>query len=40
MGTDNNTVLKIRNISVVFDGFQALTEVNVNVRRNTINFFI
>ncbi len=40
MGTDNNTVLKIRNISVVFDGFQALTEVNVNVRRNTIHFFI
>ena len=40
MGTDNNTVLKIRNISVVFDGFQALTEVNVNVKRNTIHFFI
>lgn len=40
MGTDNNTVLKIKNISVVFDGFQALTEVNVNVKRNTIHFFI
>ncbi len=35
-----NTVLKIKNISVVFDGFQALTDVNVNVKRNTIHFFI
>ena len=35
-----NTVLQIKNISVVFDGFQALTDVNVNVKRNTIHFFI
>ncbi len=37
---DANTVLKIKNISVVFDGFQALTDVNVNVKRNSIHFFI
>ncbi len=37
---DANTVLKIKNISVVFDGFQALTDVNINVKRNSIHFFI
>ncbi len=40
MGTDKNTVLKVKNVSVVFDGFQALTDVNVNVERNSIHFFI
>lgn len=38
MGKD--TVLKIKNVSVVFDGFQALTDVNVKVKRNSIHFFI
>ena len=40
MGIDKNTVLKVKNVSVVFDGFQALTDVNVEVKRNTIHFFI
>lgn len=40
MGTDKADVLKIKNVSVVFDGFQALTDVNVSVKRNTIHFFI
>lgn len=33
-------VLKAKNVSVVFDGFQALTDVNVNVKRHNIHFFI
>lgn len=37
---DKDTVLKIKNVSVVFDGFQALTDVNVKVKRNSIHFFI
>ena len=32
--------MKIKNVSVVFDGFQALTDVNVKVKRNSIHFFI
>ena len=40
MATGDDTVLKIKNISVVFDGFQALTDVNIKVKRNTIHFFI
>ena len=40
MGADAATVLKIKNVSVVFDGFQALTDVNVKVKRNSIHFFI
>ena len=36
----NENVLEIKNVSVVFDGFRALTEVSVNVKRNTIHFFI
>ena len=40
MGTDADTVLKVKNVSVVFDGFQALTDVNVSVKRNSIHFFI
>lgn len=38
MGQD--TVLDIKNISVCFDGFYALTEVSAKVRRNSIHFFI
>lgn len=33
-------ILNIQNVSVVFDGFQALTDVKAKVRRNTIHFFI
>lgn len=40
MGKEKDTVLKIKNVSVVFDGFQALTDVNVKVKRNSIHFFI
>ncbi len=40
MGADAATVLKIKNVSVVFEGFQALTDVNVKVKRNSIHFFI
>ena len=40
MGKGQDTVLKIKNVSVVFDGFQALTDVNVKVKRNSIHFFI
>lgn len=40
MGKEQGTVLKIKNVSVVFDGFQALTDVNVKVKRNSIHFFI
>ena len=35
-----STVVEIKNISVCFDGFWALTDVNINVKRNTIHFFI
>jgi urea transport system ATP-binding protein len=38
--SDKNTVLKINSVSVSFDGFYALTEVCVSVKRNTIHFFI
>ncbi|MGN1433039.1 MAG: urea ABC transporter ATP-binding protein UrtD [Ruminococcus sp.] len=38
--TDSNTVLAIKNISVEFDGFKALTDVRVDVKRHTIHFFI
>mgnify|MGYP004541333337 FL=1 len=40
MGKEQDTVLEIKNVSVVFDGFQALTDVNVKVKRNSIHFFI
>lgn len=33
-------ILDIKNISVIFDGFQALTEVSVQIPRNSIHFFI
>lgn len=32
--------MKIKNVSVVFGGVQALTDVNVKVKRNSIHFFI
>ena len=40
MNTINDNVLQIKNISVSFDGFFALTEVMTDVKRNTIHFFI
>ncbi len=33
-------VLKIKHISVIFDGFRALTDVDITIKRNTIHFFI
>ncbi|WP_010167791.1 urea ABC transporter ATP-binding protein UrtD [Candidatus Epulonipiscium viviparus] len=36
----SDTVIDIRQISVCFDGFHALTDVTSKVRRNTIHFFI
>lgn len=33
-------VLEIKNISVCFDGFYALTDVTANVKRNSIHFFL
>lgn len=40
MAEKREEVLKIKHISVVFDGFKALTDVDINVKRNTIHFFI
>lgn len=37
---NNTPVLEIKNISVCFDGFYALTDVNANIKRNSIHFFI
>jgi urea transport system ATP-binding protein len=37
---NENVILKINSISVCFDGFYALTEVDVSVKRNTVHFFI
>ncbi len=37
---ENTKVLDIKSVSVVFDGFQALTDVKAQVMRNTIHFFI
>lgn len=36
----NDTIMEIKNISVCFDGFYALTDINTSVKRNKINFFI
>lgn len=36
----NQVVLEIKGIGVTFDGFHALTDVNIDVKRNTIHFFI
>lgn len=33
-------VLEVKGIGVTFDGFHALTDVNIQVERNTIHFFI
>lgn len=33
-------ILEIKGISVNFDGFYALTDVNIEVKKNTIHFFI
>lgn len=33
-------VLKLKHISVVFDGFKALTDVDIQVKRHSIHFFI
>ena len=40
MKENNENVLEIKHISVVFDGFRALTDVDINVKRHTIHFFI
>ena len=40
MAESREEVLKIKHISVVFDGFKALTDVDINVKRHTIHFFI
>ena len=40
MSNVQETVLEIKSISVSFDGFYALTDVQTNVKRNTIHFFI
>lgn len=37
---DLDPVLKIKHICVVFDGFKALTDVDINVKRHSIHFFI
>ncbi|MDR3238963.1 MAG: urea ABC transporter ATP-binding protein UrtD [Clostridiales bacterium] len=37
---DKDTVLKINSISVSFDGFYALTDVDITVKRGTVHFFI
>jgi len=37
---DHSVILKISGISVCFDGFYALTDVDVSVKRNTVHFFI
>ncbi len=36
----NDTILDIKNISVSFDGFYALTDVKAEVQRHSIHFFI
>jgi len=37
---DENTILRINDISVSFDDFKALTDVEITVKRNTVHFFI
>ncbi|MCQ2611567.1 MAG: urea ABC transporter ATP-binding protein UrtD [Treponema sp.] len=36
----NENVLEIKNITVTFDGFYALTDIRTNIKRNTVHFFI
>lgn len=40
MKQNSDKVLEIKNISVSFDGFYALKEVNASVKRNSIHFFL
>lgn len=40
MANAASAVLEIKDVSVCFDGFYALTEVSAAVKRNTIHFFI
>ena len=40
MRQNNENVLEIKNISVSFDGFFALKDVNAKVKRNSIHFFL
>jgi urea transport system ATP-binding protein len=40
MQSDEDLILKINSVSAVFEGFCALTEVDVSVERNTVRFFI
>lgn len=40
MADTREHVLKIKHISVIFDGFKALTDVDISVKRNSIHFFI
>lgn len=40
MEEKRDDVLRIKHISVVFDGFKALTDVDINVKRHSIHFFI
>lgn len=36
----SDSILQIRKVSVIFDGFQALTDVKAKVKPHTIHFFI
>lgn len=40
MAKTKEDVLNIRHVSVVFDGFKALTDVDIKVKRHSIHFFI
>jgi len=37
---NDDKILSIKNVSVDFDGYQALTDVNIKVKRHGIHFFI
>ena len=40
MAKTKEDVLNIQHVSVVFDGFKALTDVDIKVKRHSIHFFI
>ncbi|MCC6093898.1 MAG: urea ABC transporter ATP-binding protein UrtD [Eubacterium sp.] len=40
MDDEARTIMKIRRVSVVFDGFQALTDVTADIPEHKISFFI
>jgi urea transport system ATP-binding protein len=40
MARDYKNALDIKSVSVEFDGFKALTDINIKVKYNTIHFFI